>query len=44
MIPSNPTVIRKAYDDFAKGDIAAVIEAFDAIDHLACAGSQPVVG
>ena len=30
MIPTNATVIRKAYDDFAKGDIAAVLEAFDA--------------
>ena len=30
MIPTNTTVIRKAYDDFAKGDIPAVLEAFDA--------------
>ncbi len=30
MIPSNATVIRNACDDFAKGDIPAVIEAFDA--------------
>jgi ketosteroid isomerase-like protein len=30
MIPTNATIIRKAYDDFAKGDIPAVLEAYDA--------------
>jgi len=30
MIQTNATIIRKAYDDFAKGDIPAVFEAFDA--------------
>ncbi len=30
MIPINATVIRKAYDDFAKGDIPAVLGVFDA--------------
>ncbi len=30
MIPPNATIIRKAYDDFAKGDIPAVLEAYDA--------------
>ncbi len=30
MIPTNAMIIRKAYDDFARGDIPAVLEAFDA--------------
>ena len=29
MIPTNATIIRKAYDDFANGDIPAVLQAFD---------------
>jgi hypothetical protein len=29
MIPANATIIRKAYDDFANGNIPAVLEAFD---------------
>jgi hypothetical protein len=29
MISTNATVIRKAYDDFANGNIPAVLEAFD---------------
>ena len=29
MIPTNATIIRKAYDDFANGDIPAVLEIFD---------------
>lgn len=28
MTPTNASIIRKAYDDFAKGDIPAVLEAF----------------
>ncbi|MBV9390015.1 MAG: nuclear transport factor 2 family protein [Chroococcidiopsidaceae cyanobacterium CP_BM_ER_R8_30] len=30
MIPTKATIIRKTYDDFTKGDIPAVLEAFDA--------------
>jgi uncharacterized protein len=44
MIPSNPAVIRKAYDDFAKGDIAAVIEAFDAAVTWHVPGHSPLSG
>ena len=29
MIPNNASIVRKAYEDFAKGDIPAVLEAFD---------------
>ena len=29
MIPTSATIIRKAYDDFANGNIPAVLEAFD---------------
>jgi hypothetical protein len=39
MIPTNSTLIRKAYDNFANGNIPAVLEAIDNIDHLACARS-----
>ena len=29
MIQANATIIRKAYDDFANGNIPGVLEAFD---------------
>jgi uncharacterized protein len=44
MIPSNATVIRKAYDDFAKGDIPAVIETFDASINWHVPGHSPLSG
>lgn len=44
MIPSNAMVIRKAYDDFAKGDIPAVIKAFDASITWHVPGHSPLSG
>ncbi len=44
MIPSNATIIRKAYDDFAKGDIPAVLEAFDASITWHVPGHSPLSG
>jgi ketosteroid isomerase-like protein len=44
MSPSNATVIRKAYGDFAKGDIPAVIAAFDASITWHLPGHSPLSG
>lgn len=44
MIPTNATTIRKAYDDFAKGDIPAVLEAFDASITWHVPGHSPLSG
>ncbi len=44
MIPTNATIIRKAYDDFAKGDIPAVLEAFDASITWHVPGHSPLSG
>lgn len=44
MIPSNTTIIRKAYDDFAKGDIPAAIEVFDASITWHVPGHSPLSG
>jgi|SRR5581483_2694170 len=44
MIPSNTTIIRKAYGDFAKGDIPAVLEAFDASITWHVPGHSPLSG
>jgi ketosteroid isomerase-like protein len=44
MSPSNATVVRKAYDDFAKGDIPAVIAAFDASITWHVPGHSPLSG
>jgi ketosteroid isomerase-like protein len=44
MIPTNATIIRKAYDDFAKGDIPAVLEAFDASITWHVPGRSPLSG
>ncbi len=40
----NATVIRKAYEDFAKGDIPAVLEAFDASITRHVPGHSPLSG
>src|SRR5574342_1126295 len=44
MTPSNATVIRKVYDDFAKGDIPAVLETFDASITWHVPGHSPLSG
>ena len=44
MIPSNTAIIRKAYDDFAKGDIPAVLETFDASITWHVPGHSPLSG
>ena len=44
MMPSNTAVIRKAYDDFAKGDIPAVIGAFDPSITWHVPGHSPLSG
>jgi ketosteroid isomerase-like protein len=42
--PANATIIRKAYDDFARGDIPAVLEAFDASIAWHVPGHSPLSG
>ena len=44
MILSNAAVVRKAYDDFAKADIAAVIKAFDPSIVWHVPGHSPLSG
>jgi ketosteroid isomerase-like protein len=44
MIPTNATIIRKAYEDFAKGDVPAVLEAFDASITWHVPGHSPLSG
>ena len=44
MVPTNATIIRKAYDDFAKGDIPAVLEAFDPAITWHVPGHSPLSG
>ena len=44
MTLTNATVIRKAYDDFAKGDIPAVLEAFDPSITWHVPGHSPLSG
>jgi ketosteroid isomerase-like protein len=44
MTPTNATVIRKAFDDFAKGDIPAVLGAFDASITWHVPGHSPLSG
>ena len=44
MTPSNTAVIRKAYDDFAKGDIPAVIGVFDPSITWHVPGHSPLSG
>ena len=44
MIPSNATIIRNAYDDFAKGDIPSVLEAFDVSITWHVPGHSPLSG
>jgi ketosteroid isomerase-like protein len=44
MIPTNATIIRKAYDDFAKGDIVAVLEAFEPSITWHVPGHSPLSG
>jgi ketosteroid isomerase-like protein len=44
MIQSNATIIRKAYRDFARGDIPAVLEAFDAEIAWHVPGHSPLSG
>jgi ketosteroid isomerase-like protein len=44
MIPENSAVIRKAYEDFAKGDVPAVLEAFDASITWHVPGHSPLSG
>jgi len=44
MTSTNTTVIRNAYDDFAKGDIPAVLEAFDASISWHVPGHSPLSG
>ena len=39
MSDSNSVTIRKAYEDFAQGNIPSVFAAFDAGHHLACSRS-----
>ncbi len=41
---SNSTIIRKAYEDFAKGDIASVFAAFDAAITWHVPGHSPLSG
>jgi uncharacterized protein len=44
MIPTSATIISKAYNDFAKGDIPAVLEAFDASINWHVPGHSPLSG
>jgi ketosteroid isomerase-like protein len=44
MIPANATTIRQAYADFAKGDIPAVLGAFDASITWHVPGHSPLSG
>ena len=44
MIPTNATIIRKAYDDFANGNIPAVLEAFDTSITWLVPGHSPLSG
>ena len=44
MIPNNASIVRKAYEDFAKGDIPAVLEAFDPSITWHVPGRSPVSG
>lgn len=44
MISTNASIIRKAYDDFAKGDIPAVLEAFDTSITWHVPGHSPLSG
>ena len=44
MIPANATIIRKAYDDFANGNIPAVLEAFDTSITWHVPGHSPLSG
>ena len=44
MIPTNATITRKAYDDFANGDISAVLEAFDTSITWHVPGHSPLSG
>jgi ketosteroid isomerase-like protein len=44
MIPTNATIIRKAYDDFARGNIPGVLESFDAAISWHVPGHSPLSG
>jgi ketosteroid isomerase-like protein len=44
MIAANAAIIHQVYDDFAKGDIAAVIEAFDPAITWHVPGHSPLSG
>ena len=44
MIPTNATIIRKTYDDFAKGDIATVLETFHSYIIWHVPGHSPLSG
>jgi uncharacterized protein len=44
MIPNNASIVRKAYEDFAKGDIPAVLEAFDPSITWHVPGRSPISG
>ena len=44
MIPSNATIVRKAYDDFARGDVPAVLQAFDPAITWHVPGHSPLSG
>jgi len=44
MIPTNATIIRKAYDDFAHGNIPGVLEAFDTSITWHVPGHSPLSG
>ena len=44
MNPSNATIIRKAYNDFAQGDIPAVLAVFDALITWHVPGHSPLSG
>ena len=44
MIQNNATLIRKVYDDFAKGDIPAVLETFDVSITWHVPGHSPLSG
>ena len=44
MIPASATIIRKAYDDFANGNIPAILEAFDTSITWHVPGHSPLSG
>lgn len=44
MMPTNATIIRKAYDDFARGNIPGVLEAFDPTITWHVPGHSPLSG